>query len=194
MSLDFTVTDAALEQLEKALRLEEKTDHLIRIAALRMGARRLRYSMDIVPPDDRAEDDLVLEVGSVTLLFDPESARLLEGARVDFVDRGLAGSGFKFDNPLESRGWDDPVAQRLQDLLDREINPQIASHGGIIELLDFKEGRAFIRMGGGCQGCGMASATLREGVEARVKEAIPEVLELVDTTDHAAGQNPYYRG
>ena len=81
---------------------------------------------------------------------------------------------------------------RIQNILNSEINPMVASHGGFIEVLDFKENTAFIHMGGGCQGCGMASVTLKQGVERALREQVPEVQEILDTTDHAAGKNPYY--
>ncbi len=81
---------------------------------------------------------------------------------------------------------------RIQNILNAEVNPMVASHGGFIEVLDFKENTAFIHMGGGCQGCGMASVTLKQGVERAIREQVPEVQEILDTTDHAAGKNPYY--
>ena len=84
------------------------------------------------------------------------------------------------------------VFVRLQNTLNEEVNPMIASHGGFIEVLDYKEGTAFISMQGGCQGCGMASVTLREGVERSLRNRVPELQQILDTTDHAAGTNPYY--
>lgn len=80
----------------------------------------------------------------------------------------------------------------ISELLEREINPGVASHGGVVELLDVREGNVFIKMGGGCQGCASASATLRDGVEKSIRKQVPEIDEIFDTTDHAAGANPYY--
>ena len=82
---------------------------------------------------------------------------------------------------------------QIQRIFDEQINPQIAAHGGYVQLLDVQGSRAYIEMGGGCQGCGMASVTLKQGVEVAVKEQIPEIEELVDVTDHASGDNPYYQ-
>ena len=130
-------------------------------------------------------------VGDVRVWVDPESAKLLEGAKVDYVT-GLSGNGFKFENPNEPEGWTDPVAAKLQELLDNEINPGLAAHGGYVSLLDYKDGKAYVSMGGGCQGCGMASATMSQGIEARVMEVLPEVKEIIDVTDHGGGSNPYY--
>ena len=84
------------------------------------------------------------------------------------------------------------IMVKMQTLLDQKLNPSIASHGGMIELLDVKGNNIFIRMGGGCQGCGMADVTLKQGIETLVRQEIPEVGGIFDTTDHAAGRNPYY--
>ena len=86
----------------------------------------------------------------------------------------------------------DEMREKVQQVLDAEINPQVAMHGGVIDLLDVKGNTLFIRMGGGCQGCGSATATLKQGVEKILRERIPEIGEILDTTDHAAGRNPYY--
>jgi Fe-S cluster biogenesis protein NfuA len=86
----------------------------------------------------------------------------------------------------------DVIKKRVQSILDQEINPAVAAHGGWVELIDVKRNEVFIRMGGGCQGCGMADVTLKQGVEKSIREAIPEVGAIMDTTDHASGRNPYY--
>lgn len=81
---------------------------------------------------------------------------------------------------------------KVQELLDSAINPAVAGHGGYIELLDVKESTAYIRMAGGCQGCGMADVTLKAGIERMIFEEIPEITQVLDVTDHASGSNPYY--
>jgi Fe/S biogenesis protein NfuA len=110
---------------------------------------------------------------------------------VDYIDNGLHGSGFKIDNP--NPVWTDPLALRVQELIDERINPGVGAHGGHVELLDIKDNTVYVRLGGGCQGCGMVDVTLRQGIEALIREEIPEILQVVDTTDHASGQNPYYQ-
>jgi len=80
----------------------------------------------------------------------------------------------------------------IRDLLDREINPAVAQHGGYVELIDVKRNTVFLRLGGGCQGCGAADVTLKQGIEKAIRELAPLVGEILDTTDHAAGRNPYY--
>ncbi|HMC81103.1 MAG TPA: NifU family protein, partial [Acidimicrobiia bacterium] len=84
------------------------------------------------------------------------------------------------------------VAQRVLQVLDGQINPSIAAHGGHAELVAVEEGTAFLRLSGGCQGCGMASVTLSQGIEVVIKEQVPEVTRVVDVTDHASGENPYF--
>jgi Fe/S biogenesis protein NfuA len=84
------------------------------------------------------------------------------------------------------------VAQRVQQVLEHHINPMIAAHGGRAELVSVDGPRAYLRLGGGCQGCGMATVTLTQGIEVAITDAVPEITEVVDVTDHAAGTNPYF--
>lgn len=94
---------------------------------------------------------------------------------------------------LASLPSEDEIKRRVQEVFDKEINPAVAMHGGFVELLDVKGNEVFIRMGGGCQGCGMADVTLKQGIEKSIRESIPEVGAIMDATDHAAGRNPYYQ-
>ena len=84
------------------------------------------------------------------------------------------------------------LAYRLQEHLNQEINPMVATHGGFIEVLAVQQKTLFVHMGGGCQGCGMATVTLKQGVETSVFREFPEITEVLDSTDHASGTNPYY--
>lgn len=83
--------------------------------------------------------------------------------------------------------------QIVKEFLETEVNPAISSHGGSFTLIDVKDNNVYVQLGGGCQGCGMANVTLRQGVEQRMREILPEMISLIDTTDHQAGQNPYYQ-
>ena len=85
------------------------------------------------------------------------------------------------------------LTTRVQELLDSTINPAVAGHGGFVQLIDVKDNRVYLQMGGGCQGCGAADITLKSGIERLIKEELPEVEEILDATDHAAGSNPYYQ-
>ncbi|MFY9610477.1 MAG: NifU family protein [Blastocatellia bacterium] len=84
------------------------------------------------------------------------------------------------------------IRSRVQQVLDEMINPGVAAHGGFVELLDVQDDNVFIRMGGGCQGCGAADVTLKMGIEKLIREQVPQVREILDTTDHGSGQNPFY--
>ena len=81
---------------------------------------------------------------------------------------------------------------KVQELIDTMINPAIAGHGGYLDLIDVQDNRVYLQMGGGCQGCGAADITLKSGIERLIKDELPEVVEVLDTTDHASGANPYY--
>jgi Fe-S cluster biogenesis protein NfuA len=85
------------------------------------------------------------------------------------------------------------IRKKVQNLLENEINPALGMHGGWVELIDVKKNAVYLRLGGGCQGCQSASLTLKMGIEKAIREKIPEVGEILDTTDHAAGRNPYYQ-
>ena len=87
----------------------------------------------------------------------------------------------------------DQIRKKIEELFVREINPAIAAHGGYVELLDVKGNEVYLRLGGGCQGCGMADVTLKQGVERSIRTALPMVGAIMDTTDHASGRNPYYQ-
>jgi len=83
--------------------------------------------------------------------------------------------------------------EKVQKILDEMINPAVAGHGGFVDLLDVKENVVYLRLGGGCQGCGMVNVTLKQGIETTLKEEIPQIAGVIDQTDHAGGSNPYYQ-
>jgi len=87
---------------------------------------------------------------------------------------------------------DDALYERVADLFDSQVNPMVARHGGRVELIDVQDAVVMVRMAGGCQGCGMADVTLRQGIEAMLQQHVPEVKGIVDITDHTAGSNPYF--
>ena len=96
--------------------------------------------------------------------------------------------GFAGDIPAEGA-----IREKVLKLLETEINPAVGMHGGWVELIDVKKNSVYLRLGGGCQGCGAADVTLKQGIEKSIRELIPQVGEILDTTDHAAGRNPYYQ-
>lgn len=88
---------------------------------------------------------------------------------------------------------DERIYEIVERVLERDINPAVAQHGGKVELIDVQDRRVVVRMMGGCQGCGMANVTLRQGIEAQLKRIVPGLAGLVDITDHAGGRNPYFK-
>jgi Fe-S cluster biogenesis protein NfuA len=86
-----------------------------------------------------------------------------------------------------------PIHDRVKSVIEEMINPAVAMHGGFVSLVDVKDNIVYVSMGGGCQGCAASQMTLRSGIEAAIREAVPEVTEVRDATDHEAGENPFYR-
>ena len=86
----------------------------------------------------------------------------------------------------------DDLMTKVQELIDSTINPAVAGHGGFVQLVEVKDKKVYLQMGGGCQGCGAADVTLKAGIERLIKEELPEIEEVLDSTDHASGTNPYY--
>ncbi|HLN98898.1 MAG TPA: NifU family protein, partial [Pyrinomonadaceae bacterium] len=84
--------------------------------------------------------------------------------------------------------------EKVQYLIDAQINPGVAAHGGSVQVVDVKDDSVYLRLHGGCQGCGAADFTLKQGIETIVKRAVPEIQQIIDLTNHSAGLNPYYRG
>ena len=185
------VTDAAREKIREIMEMQNITGRgAIRVGIAGRGPAGFNYAMSLEEDAQPAEGEIVQDEGEFKILIEGASLEKLRGASVDFVGQ-LVGGGFKIENP--NSVWDDPLAAEIQALIDSQINPGVASHGGYVELLDVKDSRVFVRMGGGCQGCGMASVTLKQGVEVLIKQQFPQIEAVVDTTDHAGGENPYYQ-
>jgi Fe/S biogenesis protein NfuA len=197
-----TFTEEAKGQILAAIQEQQDRRVLLRMEAHASGGPDFSYAMRLISPEEKNGDDQVLDVGGFEVVLDRESAKNLEGASIDY-ESGAVQSGFRIDNPNrppapsfgEGRRQDlsGPLVDRVQALLDTELNPAVAAHGGMIRLVDVRDNKVYLAFGGGCHGCGMVDITLKHGVEARIKEAIPEIEEVIDTTDHGRGTNPYYR-
>lgn len=128
-----------------------------------------------------------------------EWAELIPAALVAIMDHFDAGKPV-VDDDFETTpetgpetGLDSEAGRAIQRLFDEHINPQVASHGGHIALVDVRDDTAYIRMGGGCQGCGMANVTLKQGVAKAIQAQVPTIINVLDVTDHGGGTNPYYQ-
>ena len=182
------VTEAAQEKIRAVIEAEEVEVEGLRIGIQGRTATDFQYSLGLAT--EAQADDVVVACEHFNVLVDAESAPNLQGVVIDYVD-DLNSSGFNIENP-NTPTWDDPKAQQIQELIDERINPAVAAHGGQIELLNVEADSIYIHMGGGCQGCGMANVTLKHGIEAMIQEVFPEIKHVIDTTDHASGDNPYY--
>ncbi len=180
-----TFTDTARDRVLTFITANRSQD----VAALRVAGNRAEHKLWLVKEEDKQNGDEVFDAGGFDVYLDALSARNLDGATVDFVDDVMQ-SGFRIVYP--SPKWDDPLLQRVQDVLDTQINPGIAGHGGSVSIAKRDGSTLYLSMGGGCQGCSSAQLTLRQGVEQMIKAAVPEIAHVVDVTDHSAGENPYY--
>lgn len=164
-------------------------------------APTVEYALAFVEEGKKDSGDAMVEVDGIKIFMESRHTSFLEEVKIDFIN-SLNQNGFKVDNPkvvmpkVEApqtpANLESPEAKAVQKILDTEINPSVASHGGFITLVDVKDQVAYIRLGGGCQGCGMADVTLKQGVAVAIKKAIPEIKEVLDVTDHAGGNNPYF--
>ena len=185
-----TITSDARAKIDGVRTFNEFPDAVLRVRVLGKEGRTFRYEIALEDPRERADDDVSVETDGLTVVVDPHSATDLVGARIE-LDPTVTGGGLRIENPNE--GWQDPIARAVQEVIDRQINPGVGSHGGQVTLVDVKDGTAFMRFGGGCQGCAAVDVTLKQGVETAVRNAVPAVTAIVDVTDHTAGENPYYQ-
>ncbi|HEX9505276.1 MAG TPA: NifU family protein [Acidimicrobiia bacterium] len=156
------------------------------------------YLMEFRPSAELAPDVLVQHDDELAVAIPADSVDKLRGATLELnggmvmqnPNRPHAAHAAILDRPGADLSGD--VPQRVIQVLEEQINPAIASHGGHAELVAVEGNIAYLRLSGGCQGCGMASVTLSQGIEVAILDAIPEITEVVDVTDHATGANPYY--
>ncbi|MDH3732053.1 MAG: iron-sulfur cluster assembly accessory protein [Gemmatimonadota bacterium] len=193
--VSITFSETAGERIRTYIEEDDTTDLAVRVSVQNASPVAPAYEMALIEPDEREDSDVALDGGGFDVVVDPESARILDGTSIDWVE-SMHGSGFKFENPnikpLGAEPLEGPLAERIQRVIDERVNPGVAMHGGQIRLVDIRENIVYVQMGGGCQGCGMAGVTLTQGIKEMIKEAAPEVVDVQDVTDHAAGSNPYY--
>lgn len=190
-----SITSNASEYL-KSLITDQATDNLgLRLRALNPGMPTADIELTFCAEDDREPDDVLVEQGGLQISIDPTSKPWLRHANVDFINNPTGGQltisapGLKGQTPAA----DAPLEERVQWLLNTEVNPQVAMHGGQVSLIEVTADKiAVLKFGGGCQGCGMVSVTLQEGIEKTFREKLPELAGVVDVTEHEKGQNPYF--
>ena len=185
------LTEEARQKVREYMDMAEGTCLGVRVVAHRQGRHRFRYELSLVMEGETSETDSVVDQEVFNVYLDPQTAESIEGTTVDFVS-DVRGSGFVFENPQAEVKWDDPLAQKVQKVIDERIAPSLAGHGGWVELLGIDGDAAMIQFGGGCQGCGMSKVTLKDGIESAILEEVPEIKKVLDDTDHASGSNTYY--
>ncbi len=185
-----SVTEAAAVKLNEVIDEYPEEVSGLRLKIAGRGADGFEHVLTLVEVGFEPEGDTIIEVSGLRIYLEGQNLEKLDGVSVHYEFKGPNISGLQFTNP--NAAWSDDTAMVIQRIIDEQINPQIASHGGVITLLDYQDGKAYVEMGGGCAGCGMANVTLKQGVEVALKEAIPELVEVVDTTDHDSGTNPFY--
>lgn len=185
-----SLTDRAKEKVNGFMESRGKQGSALRVGIAGRSSQGFRYAMNIVDANDTEDGDVAVEVPGFLVYVDERSVDNLRGAVIDFVETDQ-GAGFQIENP--NPVWRDETAMLVQNVIDSVINPGIASHGGYVELLGVQEGVAYVEMGGGCQGCGLAAVTLKQGVESTILDSVPGITAVVDHTDHASGTNPFYQ-
>jgi Fe/S biogenesis protein NfuA len=195
------VTSPARDKILE-LRAQEDEPETLGLRIEVTGVQGVEYTYDLtfdpVAEADQAAGDLVEAAGELPVIIPVDSIDSLRGATLDLPSSG-AQQGLVLRNPNRP----DPLSgmhielsgtteEKVRQLLDGQINPALAMHGGFAGLDRVEDDKVFVTMGGGCQGCAVSAMTLREGIARSIKEAIPEVSEVVDITDHALGENPYY--
>ena len=185
----FQIKEAAKEKIREVMSEQENSIYALRVAIGGRGPQGFMYQLGFVSADNHKEDDSVIDIDGIKVLIDAESLPNIKGSTMNYEEDSYQ-SGFTVENPNPL--WQDPLSMKVQTVLDERVNPGLASHGGFVSLMEVKENTAYVAMGGGCQGCGMASVTLNDGIIVMIQEAVPEIADIVDVTDHAMGKNPFY--
>ncbi len=187
-------TTLAKDKVLRFMQMQENESLAVRIQVASPSPLDPRYEITMIEPGEKCAEDLVFDGYGFEVVMEPESAKLLEGARVDWIET-LTDSGFKVENPnlapIGSKPLEGPLADRVRQAIDQFVNPGVAQHGGQVTLVEVRDKIVYLEMGGGCQGCGMASVTLSQGIERILQEQVPEIEGIEDVTNHGDGENPY---
>lgn len=188
-----TVTEVARKKVLEVRESEGRKNAGLRVIVRNGGTARVEYALHFVEPESGLPGDILVDAGGFNIYIDPDSAPFLKDATLDYV-QGPLESGFKVDAPNAAPAPPSgPLAEALQKVIDEKINPAVATHGGWVALVGVDQETAYLRLGGGCQGCGMANVTLKQGIEVMIREHVPAITRVLDVTDHAGGKNPYYQ-
>ena len=184
-----TVTQGAQEYLNNLL--EDNTN--IKLTIDNVGSPRAETVLQYCKEGE--EEDLTsLDLQGFKLFYNELNEKYLKDTTIDYDTERFGGQlTIKAPNtktPIIDEN--SSIEERINAVIINEVNPGLAAHGGMVDLVEFKEGKAILKFGGGCQGCGMVDLTLADGVEKLLKERIPEITEVSDMTDHSFTDNAYY--
>lgn len=195
-----TVTEAALEKILDLRASEDDAEDLaLRIEVTGVQGVDFSYDLAFEVLSEATTDDVPTHAGGgLTILIPSRDLTKLEGATLDLPSNGNQ-AGLVLRNPnrpdlgpnatLELSGT---LEEQVQEVLVKRINPSIAAHGGYAELVRLEGSTVLIKLGGGCQGCGMANATVTAGIEKTLTELLEGIDSVLDITDHTSGENPYF--
>lgn len=196
------ITDAAYDKVTGfLLQQAEPARQAVWLEVTGSSANQWTCSLSLKPLDAAAPYDAVVRHRDLPIVVPECDFEKVRGATIDWLDDPFGGGGLRVDNPntpsppigaAAPAHLSGDVAERVMQVLDQQVNPTIAAHGGRAELVAVEQGTAYLRLGGGCQGCAMATVTLSQGIETAIVEAVPEVTSVVDVTDHQSGTNPYF--
>ncbi|HEU4320084.1 MAG TPA: NifU family protein [Acidimicrobiia bacterium] len=198
---DPTVLSIAPDALEMILQLRDNEEgdgeFALSIEVTGFRGPQFSYELAFVPLADKAENWTEERHGGLAVIFPKADRGKLDGAALELTDQGLAMNNPNSPAPpamtAPAGDLEGPLVDRVQQVLQEQVNPAIASHGGGAELVSIDGTIAYLRLFGGCQGCGLAQVTLKQGIERIILESIPELSQVVDVTDHASGEDPYYQ-
>lgn len=197
-----TVSETALATvLEVRAQEDDPAGTALRVAITGANMTEYSYALDLIPIAEAGPGDAVYQQGShgeLTVVIPADSIANMNGSVLDVPSNGASG-GLVIRNP----NTPDPLAgldleltgelpEKVQSVLDQAINPALAAHGGFARLVGIDDTRVFVTMGGGCQGCAASAMTLRDGIRTMLMDALPEITDVIDATDHSAGENPFY--
>jgi Fe/S biogenesis protein NfuA len=196
------ITDAAYDKVMGFLLQEAEPERqAMWLEVTGTSANQWTCSLALKPLDAAAPYDAVVRHRDLAIVIPERDFDKVRGATIDWLDDPFGAHGLRVDNPntpSPAIGAPPPadlsgdVPQRVIQVLDQQVNPTIAAHGGRAELVAVEQETAYLRLGGGCQGCAMATVTLSQGIEAAIIQAVPEITSVVDVTDHQTGTNPYF--
>ncbi|MGB2248982.1 MAG: Fe-S biogenesis protein NfuA [Alcanivorax sediminis] len=189
------ITEPAQEYLRDLLSKQDQEGIAVRIFVERPGTPHAECCMAYCPEGEQEEGDVRLDFEGFYAWIEGKSVRYLEDAVIDYKKDSMGGQ-LTFRAPksrVPDISEDASVEEKINYVLYAEINPNLAAHGGSVQLLELTEDMvAVLEFGGGCQGCSVVDVTLRDGVEKTLKERIPELTGVRDKTDHTVTDNAYY--